>query len=126
MVTFKKEIYEVRPGEYGYKIFIDGKLVIVQPHKPRVQGFVPMSKDEANELAEKTISDIKTAMEIAERTRVIDPIVDAILDDLFEELITPSRLSKVKLKFEKELKEYKITDEEIKARIKEWMRMRRP
>jgi hypothetical protein len=51
----KKEIYEHENG-FGYRICINGKAVIVQPHKPAVQGMQYMTEDEANKLADMIVT----------------------------------------------------------------------
>jgi len=53
-----KEIYESEYG-YGYKIYVDGKLTIIQPHTPGAPGYRGMTSSEANEYADATIKRMK-------------------------------------------------------------------
>jgi hypothetical protein len=55
----KKEIYEHKDG-FGYKIYIDKKAVIIQPHKPAVPGLQYMTEDEANKLADMIVTKMST------------------------------------------------------------------
>ena len=59
MVEATKEIYDSEHGK-GYRIFIDGKLTIVQSHKPGLPGFVGMTEEEANTYADGVIESIRT------------------------------------------------------------------
>ena len=70
-----KEVYEI-DGGYGYKISIDDKLFINQPHAPAVSGFVKMTEGQANALADKVVQKINSqahpALSIQEVNEVIN------------------------------------------------------
>jgi hypothetical protein len=51
---YSKEIFKTNKG-YGYKILKDGVVVIIQDFKPEVEGWVPMTQQEANQLADEEI-----------------------------------------------------------------------
>lgn len=51
MINVRKEIYQVENG-YGYKIYINEKLTILQPYYPCLSGTNPMTYEIANNLAE--------------------------------------------------------------------------
>lgn len=51
-MAYEIEIYKHKKG-YGYKILKDGIPFIVQDFKPDVEGFQPMTEEEAKEYAEK-------------------------------------------------------------------------
>lgn len=53
-MEYTKEIYESEYG-YGYKIFFDGKLTIIQPHVPGVAGLKGMTSSEADKYADAII-----------------------------------------------------------------------
>jgi hypothetical protein len=53
-MTYTYEIYDSKYGK-GFKIYLDGSLIIDQPFKPGVEGFVGMSEQEAREEAERMI-----------------------------------------------------------------------
>lgn len=65
-MEYIKEIYESEYG-YGYKIYVDGKLTIIQPHAPGVPGLKGMTISEANKYADEAIERmIKTPAEMPE------------------------------------------------------------
>ena len=51
---YSKEIFKTEKG-YGYKILKDGVVIIIQDFKPGVEGWVPMTQREANQLADEEI-----------------------------------------------------------------------
>jgi hypothetical protein len=51
---YSKEIFPNEEG-YGYKILKDGVIVIIQDFKPGVEGWQPMTEEEANQLADEEI-----------------------------------------------------------------------
>ena len=51
---YSKEIFKTENG-YGYKILKDGVVVIIQDFKPGVEGWVSMTQEEANQLADEEI-----------------------------------------------------------------------
>jgi hypothetical protein len=51
---YSKEIFRNEEG-YGYKILKDGVIVIIQDFKPGVEGWQPMTEEEANQLADEEI-----------------------------------------------------------------------
>jgi hypothetical protein len=53
MVT--KEIYGVGNG-YGYKILVDSKLIIMQPHKPAISGVQDMTLGEADKIGSLVVA----------------------------------------------------------------------
>jgi hypothetical protein len=46
------EIFQTSAGGFGYRIFINGQLCVVQEFMPGVEGFVQMTDSEAAECAE--------------------------------------------------------------------------
>ena len=57
-----KEIYESEYG-YGYKIYVDGKLTVIQPHAPGVPGFKGMTTSEATKYADELIKQMSKKSE---------------------------------------------------------------
>lgn len=51
---YTKEIYTVEGG-YGYRILCDGVPIIEQPFHPEKDGFVPMTKTQANACADTVL-----------------------------------------------------------------------
>jgi len=51
---YSKEIFKTNKG-YGYKILQDDIVVIIQDFKPGVEGWQPMTQQEANQLADEEI-----------------------------------------------------------------------
>ena len=62
MVEIQKEIYKIDEGKYGFKIYVDGQLIVLQEFKPNVEGWHPMTEEEANTEADKMIETIKTTI----------------------------------------------------------------
>jgi hypothetical protein len=62
MVEIRKEIYKIDKGKYGFKIYVDGQLRVIQEFKPNVEGWHPMTEEEANTEADKIIEAIKTTI----------------------------------------------------------------
>ena len=52
---YEYELFEVDGGGYGFRILSDGNTVQEQYYKPRVDGFVAMTEDEATAEATATI-----------------------------------------------------------------------
>ncbi|MEM2445775.1 MAG: hypothetical protein QW734_03870 [Candidatus Bathyarchaeia archaeon] len=74
-MTYTYEIYDSEYGK-GFKIYQDGKLIIVQPFKPRVSGFVGMTEEEARAEAEAMISELQKPIPII-TTIYIKDLTDA-------------------------------------------------
>lgn len=74
-MEIRKEIYEVGNG-YGYKIFVNGKLTILQPHYPCLAGTEPMTQDVANDLAEF----LKIKLERGSNFKITKDVVEGIRD----------------------------------------------
>jgi hypothetical protein len=74
---YTKELYESEYG-YGYKIYVDGKLTIIQPHAPGVPGLKGMTHSEANEYADKVIERMsKPPEEVPESERLPEEMMHA-------------------------------------------------
>jgi hypothetical protein len=54
---YSKEIFETEKG-FGYKILKDDVVVIIQDFKPGVEGWISMTKEEANQLADEEIKNL--------------------------------------------------------------------
>jgi len=54
----EKEIYKVLGG-YGYRIIVNGKVLIQQDYTPCLQGKVLMSKERAERLANLVLQKLK-------------------------------------------------------------------
>jgi len=52
---YSKEIFKINNKSYGYKIFKNGEVIIIQDFKPGVEGWQTMTQEEANQLAEEEI-----------------------------------------------------------------------
>lgn len=67
MIKYAKEIYPLKnksadaEQHYGYIIIIDGKPTVRQWHKPRVMGYVFMTKGEANQEADDLITSFEAS-----------------------------------------------------------------
>jgi hypothetical protein len=55
LLKIEKEIYQIDENSYGYKILINGKVYINQPHKPAIQGVQKMTKKEAERLSDLVV-----------------------------------------------------------------------
>lgn len=74
-MKYTKEIYESECG-YGYKIYIDGKLTIIQPHTPGVPGFKGMTSSEADKYADEVIERMsKPPEEVPENEQTPDKMM---------------------------------------------------
>jgi hypothetical protein len=51
---YSKEIFKTKKG-YGYKILKDGLVIMMQDFKPFVEGWQPMTEEEANQFADEEI-----------------------------------------------------------------------
>lgn len=65
---YSKEIFKTNKG-YGYKILKDGVVVIIQDFKPGVEGWVSMTQQEANRLADE---EIQRLVELENNQQVIN------------------------------------------------------
>jgi|YNPMSStandDraft_1061717.scaffolds.fasta_scaffold11776_3 hypothetical protein len=54
---YSKEIFKTDEG-FGYKILKNEVVFIVQDFKPGVEGWIPMTKEEANQLADEEIKNL--------------------------------------------------------------------
>ena len=59
MPEIKKEVYEIEAGKYGFRIYINDIPIIIQEFKPEVEGWQPMSEEEANMEADKMLASIQ-------------------------------------------------------------------
>jgi len=55
MSEVKKEVYEVEKGRYGFRIIVGDRLRVIQEFKPNVEGWQPMTKNEADAEADKMV-----------------------------------------------------------------------
>jgi hypothetical protein len=55
---YRKEIFKTKDG-YGYRILKNDVVVIIQDYKPFVEGWQPMTEEEANQLAEEEIQKLE-------------------------------------------------------------------
>jgi hypothetical protein len=114
MVEVVKEVYMVKEGVYGFRVYVNGELRVIQEFKPSVEGFQPMSEEEANAEAEKILLPFYRA--------------DALLRiseyalELFTESLIANVMDKIKVKFKEEIEKYGIRDEEIVSAIRESIR----
>jgi hypothetical protein len=58
-MVYTFELYPVETG-YGYKIYVDGYLFIVQPIAPAVSGHVIMTETQASTMAHAIIDKLST------------------------------------------------------------------
>ena len=73
-----KEIYESEYG-YGYKIYVDGELTIIQPHAPGVPGVKGMTTSEATKYADEIIERMsKPPDELHEDERMPEEMGDSL------------------------------------------------
>lgn|GEM_PF-2701814 len=54
----KKEVYKISEERFGFKIYVNEELRIIQEFKPNVEGWQPMTKEEAEAEADKLIAQI--------------------------------------------------------------------
>ncbi|MFZ8805832.1 MAG: DUF4907 domain-containing protein [Candidatus Calescibacterium sp.] len=52
---YSKEVFKIKNNQYGYKIFKNGEVIIIQDFKPGVEGWQTMTQEEANLLADQEI-----------------------------------------------------------------------
>lgn len=101
---FKKEIYSVGQG-FGYRIYLDDKLIIDQPHLPGAAGHQPMSAEEAEAISNIVLEKLQlnespavSAEEISIRKRIPPaPLID--WNKLYMDAITPNEKLQVIARF---------------------------
>jgi len=91
-MVLRKEIYEVEPGSFGYRVYVDDVLTVDQSFKPRVEGFQPMSREEADSCADEDIGRIEASRQVRRATLTFsEELTDADKQEIADTL---SRLRK--------------------------------
>lgn len=91
-MVLRKEIYEVEPGNFGYRVYVDDGLTVDQSFKPRVEGFQPMSREEADACADEDIRRIEASHQVRRATLIFsEELTDVDKQELADTL---SRLRK--------------------------------
>jgi len=54
-MAYRYELFKTKYGGYGFAIYKDDILILVQEFKPYSQGFEPMTEEEARRYAEELI-----------------------------------------------------------------------